>query len=77
MEAGISVRVQGIVANMNYTGQSTPYVTGFWLADETGSIYIYSEQAAQQVVKGYTVTLYGTKGYYIPDTDSGAAASTG
>ena len=77
MEAGISVRVQGIVANMNYTGQATPYVTGFWLADETGSIYIYSEQAAQQVVKGYTVTLYGTKGYYIPDTDSGAAASTG
>ncbi|MFA6781332.1 MAG: hypothetical protein WCR77_03995 [Bacilli bacterium] len=77
MQVGVEVRVQGVVVNLNYTGQSTPYVTGFWLADATGSIYVYGEQAAQAVAKGNTVTMVGTKAYYIPETDTGSAASTG
>jgi predicted small secreted protein len=77
MEVGVEVRVQGVVANLNYTGQGTPYVTGFWLADATGSIYVYGEEVAQTLEKGNTVTMYGTKSYYIPDTDTGSAAATG
>ena len=76
MAVGVEVRVQGIVANLNYTGQSTPYVTGFWLADATGSIYVYDETVAQTLEKGNTVTMYGTKSYYIPDTDTGSAEAT-
>lgn len=77
MAVGTEVRINGIVANLNYTGQSTPYVVGFWLADATGSIYIYGENAAMNVQKGNTVALRGTKTYYIPDTDSAAATATG
>lgn len=77
MSIGTEVLVQGVVANMNYTGQGTPYLIGFWLADETGSIYVYGEQVASQVIKGKTVSLSGEKAYYIPETDTGSAAAIG
>jgi RPA family protein len=67
--------VEGVVVHYNYTGQSTPYITGFWLADDTDSIYVYGEDAAKSVAVGNMVTVKGTKAYYIPNTDSGSAAS--
>ena len=67
--------IKGVVVKHNYTGQSTPYITGFWLADKTGSIYIYGEEVAKSVEVGNTVVVKGAKAYYIPQNDQGAAAS--
>lgn len=67
--------VRGVVVKHNYTGQSTPYITGFWLADKTGSIYVYGENVAKSVEVGNTVVVKGVKAYYIPQNDAGAAAS--
>lgn len=77
LEVGAEVKVEGIVAAHNYTGQGTPYIVGFWLADETGSIYVYSESVASGVQKGNKVSLIGTKAFYIPDTDTGSASAVG
>ena len=41
LEVGQVATIRGVVVNLNYTGQSTPYAVGFWMADETGSVYIY------------------------------------
>lgn len=72
---GEIVTVEGIVVKHNYTGQSTPYITGFWLADATGSIYIYGEDTAKSVKEGNKVVIEGETAYYIPTNDTGAASS--
>lgn len=77
LEVGQEATIRGVVVNLNYTGQSTPYVVGFWMADETGSVYIYGELTANAVSKGNTVTIRGTKGYYIPTNDASSAAAVG
>lgn len=77
LTVGQEATVRGVVVNHNYTGQTTPYIVGFWLADNTGSVYVYGEITANSVAKGNTVTLTGTKAYYIPENDTGAAAAIG
>lgn len=72
---GEIVTIKGVVVKHNYTDQSTPYITGFWIADETGSIYIYGGKSAKTVQEGNLVTVKGTKGFYIPNNDTGAAIS--
>ncbi|NCA97257.1 MAG: hypothetical protein EOM77_03645, partial [Bacteroidia bacterium] len=77
LAAGQEATVRGVVVNHNYSGQSTPYIVGFWMADLTGSVYVYGETFAQAVSKGNTVTLTGTKAYYIPENDVSSAAAVG
>lgn len=72
---GSSYSIKGIVVCMNYTGQTTPYITGFWIADATDSIYVYGQEVSAKVAKGNEVTLTGTKDYYIPTNDTNAATS--
>lgn len=74
-EVNESFTVTGVVVAYNYTGQSTPYITGFWLADQTDSIYIYGEDVAKSVQPGNKVTVQGTKAYYIPQNDVGSATA--
>ena len=69
------VAVKGVVVKHNYTGQSTPYITGFWIADETGSIYVYGENSAKTVSEGNEVVVRGKKCFYIPQNDTGAAST--
>lgn len=69
------VTIRGVVVKHNYTGQSTPYITGFWVADSTGSIYIYGENVAKSVEEGNKVVVKGKKCFYIPQNDTGSAAS--
>lgn len=68
--------IKVIVVKHVYTGQSTPYITGMMVADETGCIYIYGETSAKACEVGNEIVVKGTKAYYIPKTDTGAAAST-
>lgn len=72
---GEVVVIRGVVVKHNYTGQTTPYITGFWIADDSGSIYIYGENSAKSVKEGNTVIVKGKKSIYIPSNDTGAAAS--
>lgn len=75
LQDGTSITIRGVVVVHNYTGQVTPYITGFWIADQTGSIYIYGETVAKSVQVGNEVTLKGAIGHYIPTNDqSGATA---
>lgn len=68
--------IKGIVVKHVYTGQGTPYITGMMVADETGCIYVYGETSAKSCTVGNEIVVKGTKAYYIPKTDTGAAAST-
>ena len=76
VNSGEYTTVKGVVVKHNYTGQSTPYITGFWLADDSDCIYVYGEIVAKSVEVGNMVVIKGAKDYYIPNTDTGAAAAT-
>ena len=76
-DIGTEVQVKGVVLKHVYTGQGTPYITGFYLIDETGSVYIYGEDLAKSLEDNKEISLKGKIAYYIPETDSGAAESAG
>jgi len=71
------VQVKGVILKHVYTGQGTPYITGFYLIDETGSVYIYGEDFAKSLEDNQEISLKGKIAYYIPETDSVAAESAG
>ncbi|MCB9498234.1 MAG: Ig-like domain-containing protein [Erysipelotrichaceae bacterium] len=75
LEVSQEIVVTGIVSGFVYTGQSTPYITGMYIADDTGCIYIYGENQAKSVSLYNEVIVKGTKSYYIPETDTGSAAT--
>lgn len=77
MQKLLKFTIKGIVVKHNYSGQTTPYVVGFWIADETGSTYVYGEDAANSVEEGNSVILSGEKDYYIPATDTSSASAIG
>ncbi len=75
LDNNTEVVITGIVSSFVYTGQSTPYITGMYVADETGCIYVYGEDQAKSVALHNEVVVKGNKTYYIPATDTGSAAS--
>lgn len=56
-EVGDSITIEGVVVKHVYTGQTTPFITGFYIADETGCIYIYGEDTANSVSVGNKLIL--------------------
>lgn len=68
---------EGVVVQQVYTGQGTPYITGMMVANDSGCIYVYGQNTAQQVKVGDKVKVSGKKAYYVPQTDTGAATSSG
>jgi len=68
---------EGVVVQHVYTGQDVPYITGMMVANDSGCIYVYGQNTAQQVKVGDQVKVSGKKAYYVPKTDSGAATSSG
>ncbi len=73
--AGEGIRLDGVVACITYANGMKP--SGFMLIDETGSIYIYDQDAAQRVAVGNKVTLAGSKTYWILDTETANAQKFG
>jgi len=67
--------VEGTIVAFNYTGQTTPYIVGYWLADSSDSLYVYDPDNAPKLTKGNHLILSGTKSYYIPTNDTNAAAA--
>lgn len=60
---GAKVKVDGVVARITYANGMIP--SGFYLIDETGSIYVYDSELAARVKEGNKITMLGTKDYWI------------
>ena len=57
------VLLSGVVAQITYAFGQVP--SGFYLVDNTGSIYVYGKEITGNVKVGNTVTIVGTKTYYV------------
>lgn len=69
------VKVNGVVAGITYASGQKP--SGFYLIDNTASIYVYDSQIAPQVEIGNTVTICGVKTHFILDTEKANAEKFG
>ena len=74
-KAGSLVKVSGVVARITYAFGMKP--SGVMLIDDTGSIYVYDSHIASQVKVGNTVTISGTKDFWILDTEMSNAQKFG
>lgn len=75
LEAGKKVKLSGVVAQITYAFGQIP--NGFYLVDNTGSIYIYGKETAGQVRVGNTVTIIGEKTYYVLEAEQENAEKYG
>ncbi len=73
--AGTKAKVEGVVAQITYTNGMKPM--GVYLVDGTQSIYVYDGDLAGRVKIGNTVTVLGTKAYWILDTEVNNAEKFG
>ena len=69
------VKLTGVVAFITFANGFKP--NGFYLVDNTGSIYVYGGDVAQQVTVGNTVTIAAEKTYYILDSEINNAQKFG
>ncbi len=76
-ELGSVHAFDGVVVQHVYSGQDIPYIAGMMVANDSGCIYVYGQNTAQQVKVGDKVTVSGKKAYYVPQTDTGAATASG
>ena len=74
-QAGALVKVRGVVAQITYANGKKP--SGVMLIDDTGSIYVYDSNIATQVKVGNTITVSGTKDFWILDTEVNSASKFG
>ncbi|MBQ3016488.1 MAG: hypothetical protein IJD79_06895 [Clostridia bacterium] len=72
---GAKIKLDGVVAAITYADGFIP--SGFMLIDNTSSIYVYDVDVAGQVSVGNTVTLLGTKDYWILDKEIDNATKFG
>ncbi len=72
---GTKATVSGVIAQMIFDGNNNP--CGFILVDRTSSIYVYDSDLAARVAKGNTVTLAGSKTYWINSKEQSAADKYG
>ena len=73
-DKGAKLVIEGVVAQITYAFGHIP--NGFYVVDETGSIYVYGEDA-QSVSVGNTVKLGGTKDYYVLEKEQSSAQKYG
>ncbi|MBE6143234.1 MAG: hypothetical protein E7177_04535 [Erysipelotrichaceae bacterium] len=72
---GDKIKITGVVVRHTYaTGMAK---NGVYIADETGSIYVYGKDVANKVKEGNTVTIAGEKDYYILDAELTPAGKWG
>lgn len=69
------IKVDGVVAKITYAFGQKP--SGYYLVDDTGSIYVYDADSAQRVKEGNTVTVLGVKTYWILEAEQEAAKKFG
>ena len=69
---GTLLKVTGVVSRITYSEGMVP--NGFYLVDDTSSIFIHGQETAVKVAIGNTVTLVGEKDYWILDKEQSTAA---
>lgn len=74
-DAGKLVKVTGVVSQIIYADGMKP--CGFYLIDNTSSIYVYDSQVTPQVKAGNTVTICAEKAYYILESEKTNAMKFG
>ena len=74
-ETGANLKITGVVARITYATGMKP--SGFILMGDKSSIYVYDGDAAQRVQIGNTVTVAGTKDYWILDSEISGAEKFG
>ena len=62
-ETGAKLKVDGVVARITYANGMK--ASGFYLIDETASIYVYDGELAARVKAGNKITILATKDYWI------------
>jgi hypothetical protein len=73
--SGTKMKLEGVVGTITYAFGKVP--NGFYLIDNTGSIYIYGGDVAQQVTVGNKIVVAAEKTYYINPDESGFANKYG
>lgn len=74
-ELGTKVRVSGVVARITFANGKIP--SGFYLVDNTNSIYVYDSQITARVSIGNTITILAQKAYWILETEQANAQKFG
>lgn len=74
-EKGTLIKTSGVVSRIIYANGMKP--CGFILIDNTSSMYVYDGQVTPRVAIGNTVTILGTKDYYILDSEKTDAEKFG
>ena len=74
-EKGTKIKVDGVVAQITYASGMIP--NGFYLVDETNSIYVFDGDIAANVAAGNTVTILAEKDWWILDTEQSSAEKYG
>ena len=64
---GSKVRVSGVVAHISHANGMVP--NGFYLVDQTSSIYVYSNEVAGRVEIGEEIEIAGTRDDYILESE--------
>lgn len=64
---GSKLKITGVVARITYANGMKP--NGFYVIDNTSSIYVYSIEAASQVKEGNTITIAGELDFWILDSE--------
>lgn len=75
LEKDEKVKLTGVVAQITYAFGQVP--NGFYLVDETGSIYVYGTEITGNVKVGNTVTIIGEKTYYVLESEQSNAEKHG
>ena len=63
VETGAKVKVSGVVARITYANGMIP--SGFFLIDNTNSIYVYDRDVAARVSEGNQITILAAKDFWI------------
>ena len=74
-DKGAKVKVSGVVARITYANGMIP--SGFFLIDNTDSIYVYDRDLACQVSEGNQITILAAKDYWILGDEQGNAEKFG
>lgn len=74
-DTGALVILEGVVAQITYANGRIP--SGFYLVDDTNSIYVYDSQLAPQVSIGNKVKLGASRTNWILDSETSNAAKFG
>ena len=75
METGSLVKVSGVVARITYANGQVP--SGFYVIDNTSSIYIHSSSAASSIKEGNKITVCGAVDFWILDSEKTNASKIG